>query len=162
MWLPLECPLLGNLAHNPGICPDWESNWRPFGSQTSTQSTEPYQPGLSSKSGVALLLRAQISLEQPCFRGSRATWQGTAVLDSAGGSSAPRGLAWPLVAVGPSLNCAAGGGQVFRRCCGPVHGAVVGVRAPGGQLEGSLAIHSSVQFFVTCFLPGRCWGRGQG
>ena len=23
----------GELAHNPGMCPDWESNWRPFGSQ---------------------------------------------------------------------------------------------------------------------------------
>ena len=23
----------GDLAHNPGICPDWESNLRPFGSQ---------------------------------------------------------------------------------------------------------------------------------
>ena len=23
----------GNLAHNPGMCPDWESNQRPFGSQ---------------------------------------------------------------------------------------------------------------------------------
>ena len=24
---------IGDLAHNPGMCPDWESNWRPFGSQ---------------------------------------------------------------------------------------------------------------------------------
>ena len=23
----------GDLAHNSGMCPDWESNWRPFGSQ---------------------------------------------------------------------------------------------------------------------------------
>ena len=23
----------GDLACNPGMCPDWESNWRPFGSQ---------------------------------------------------------------------------------------------------------------------------------
>ena len=37
---------LGDLAHNIGICPDWESNWRPFGSQAGTQSTEPHQPGL--------------------------------------------------------------------------------------------------------------------
>ena len=35
----------GDLAHNPGMYPDWESNWRPFGSQASTQSTEPHQPG---------------------------------------------------------------------------------------------------------------------
>ena len=35
-----------DLARNPGMCPDWESNWRPFGSQASTRSTEPHQPGL--------------------------------------------------------------------------------------------------------------------
>ena len=33
------------LASNPGMCPDWESNWQPFGSQASTQSTDPQQPG---------------------------------------------------------------------------------------------------------------------
>ena len=25
--------LTGDLARNPGMCPDWESNWRPFGLQ---------------------------------------------------------------------------------------------------------------------------------
>ena len=35
----------GDLARNPGTCTDWESNWRPPGSQASTQSTEPHQPG---------------------------------------------------------------------------------------------------------------------
>ena len=35
-----------DLACNPGMCPDWESNWRPFSSLDSTQSTEPHQPGL--------------------------------------------------------------------------------------------------------------------
>ena len=39
-------PPLGYLAHNPGVCPDWESNQRPFSSQAFTQSTEPHQPGL--------------------------------------------------------------------------------------------------------------------
>ena len=34
-----------NLAHNPGMCPDWELNWWHFGSQASTQSTKPHQPG---------------------------------------------------------------------------------------------------------------------
>ena len=38
-------PPIGDLAHNPGICPDWELNQRPFGSQASTQSAEPHQPG---------------------------------------------------------------------------------------------------------------------
>ena len=35
-----------DLVHNPGMCPDWESNQRPFDSQAGTQSTEPHQPGL--------------------------------------------------------------------------------------------------------------------
>ena len=39
-------PPTGDLARNPGMCPDWESNWWPFGAQASTQSTEPHQPGL--------------------------------------------------------------------------------------------------------------------
>ena len=40
-------PLTGDLACNPGTCPNWESNRRPFGSQDGTQSTEPHEPGLS-------------------------------------------------------------------------------------------------------------------
>ena len=43
--LPLICTLAGT-THSPGMCPDWESNQRPFGSQASAQSTEPHQPGL--------------------------------------------------------------------------------------------------------------------
>ena len=39
-------PLTGDLAHNPGMCPDWEWNQRPFGSQAGTQSPKPHQPGL--------------------------------------------------------------------------------------------------------------------
>ena len=34
-----------DLAHNPHMCPDWESNQRPFGSQAGIQSTELHQPG---------------------------------------------------------------------------------------------------------------------
>ena len=37
-------PPTGDLAQNPGMCPDWESNLRPFGSWASAQSTEPHQP----------------------------------------------------------------------------------------------------------------------
>ena len=40
-------PHNGDLARNPGMCPDWESNQQPFGSQASAKSTEPYQPGLN-------------------------------------------------------------------------------------------------------------------
>ena len=35
-----------DLAHNPGMCPDWESNWQPSGSQSGAQSTEPHRPQL--------------------------------------------------------------------------------------------------------------------
>ena len=34
-----------DLARNPGMCPDWESNQWPFGSQACAQSTELHQPG---------------------------------------------------------------------------------------------------------------------
>ena len=39
-------PPTGDLVCNPGMCPDWESNWWPFSLQASIQSTEPQQPGL--------------------------------------------------------------------------------------------------------------------
>ena len=34
----------GDLAHNPGMCPDWELNQRPFGLQAGAQSTETHKP----------------------------------------------------------------------------------------------------------------------
>ena len=39
-------PPTRDLVCNPGMCPDWESNRRLFGSQASTQSNELHQPGL--------------------------------------------------------------------------------------------------------------------
>ena len=41
----LSCAPTTDLACNPGMCPDWESNWWPLGSQAGAQSTEPHQPG---------------------------------------------------------------------------------------------------------------------
>ena len=41
-------PLMGDLACNPGMCPDLESNRRPFLLQDKAQPTEPYQSGLGS------------------------------------------------------------------------------------------------------------------
>ena len=38
-------PPTGDLACNPGVCPDWESNWQTFGSQASAQSTAPHHSG---------------------------------------------------------------------------------------------------------------------
>ena len=46
LWVVASwAPPAGDLAQNPGMCPDWESNWQLCGSQASTQSTEPHQPG---------------------------------------------------------------------------------------------------------------------
>ena len=45
-WLVASCaPPTGDMACNSGMCPDWESNQQPFGSQAGVQSTEPHQPG---------------------------------------------------------------------------------------------------------------------
>ena len=41
-----HAPPAGDLAHDPGMCPDWEANQRPFSLQAGTQSAEPHQPGL--------------------------------------------------------------------------------------------------------------------
>ena len=44
-WLVASCtPPNWEPDHNPGMCPDWESN-QPFSSQAGTQPTEPHQPG---------------------------------------------------------------------------------------------------------------------
>ena len=48
-------PPTGDLAHNPRMCPDWESNWSPFPSQSGAQSTEPHQPGPLSVIFAAIL-----------------------------------------------------------------------------------------------------------
>ena len=34
-----------DLTCNPGMCPDWESNQQPFGSQAHAQPSELHQPG---------------------------------------------------------------------------------------------------------------------
>ena len=44
-WLLLKRPALGTWLTTQSCALDWESNWQPFGLQTSTQSTEPHQPG---------------------------------------------------------------------------------------------------------------------
>ena len=47
VWLPLMYPPPRDLACNPGMCPDWESNQQPFCSQAQAQSTELHQLGLN-------------------------------------------------------------------------------------------------------------------
>ena len=41
-----HAPPTGDLACNSDMCPEWESNQRPFCSQADSQPTEPHQPGL--------------------------------------------------------------------------------------------------------------------
>ena len=43
-----HAPPTGDLACNPGMCPDCQLNQRLFGLQAGTQSTEPHQPGLKN------------------------------------------------------------------------------------------------------------------
>ena len=50
-------PPTGDLAHNPGMCPDWELNQRPFGLQACAQSTELHHPELR------ILFRRRVVLE---------------------------------------------------------------------------------------------------
>ena len=40
-------PPTGDLAHNPDMCPDLESNLQPFSLQDNIQPTKPYQSGLA-------------------------------------------------------------------------------------------------------------------
>ena len=49
-------PLPGDLAHSPGMCPDWASSWRPLSLQAGAESTEPRQPGLDFYSDNFLVL----------------------------------------------------------------------------------------------------------
>ena len=44
--LPLAHAPTGT-ACNPGMCPDWELNWRPYALQDDTQPTEPHWSGQS-------------------------------------------------------------------------------------------------------------------
>ena len=48
-------PPTRNLAHNPAVCPEWESNQRRFGSWAGAQSTEPIK---------AYFLKGQVKLDR--------------------------------------------------------------------------------------------------
>ena len=45
-----------DLDCNPGMCPDWELNQQPFGSQAGAQSTEPHQPGLERNLDINIII----------------------------------------------------------------------------------------------------------
>ena len=46
-WLPLTWPPTRDLAHNPGMCPDWDLNWWPLGSQCSIHWATPARTQLT-------------------------------------------------------------------------------------------------------------------
>ena len=64
VWLLLMCPPTRDLDPNSGMCPAWESNWRPFGSQISAQSTEPNQPGLK----ILFLIAVQFHFKNAAYK----------------------------------------------------------------------------------------------
>ena len=53
-----------DLACNPGMCPDWESNQQPLVLQAGTQSTEPHQAG---SSWHVLVNRRAASKKKDCW-----------------------------------------------------------------------------------------------
>ena len=61
----------GDLACNPGMCPDREPNQQPLALQVSTQSTEPHQPGPVLKIFNYNILKPLLQVlevpQQPCF-----------------------------------------------------------------------------------------------
>ena len=65
-----RAPHTGELTRDPGMCPDWEPNWRPFGSQAGTQSTEPHQPGQNAgmlNRKVILLIAIFVNIINICL-----------------------------------------------------------------------------------------------
>ena len=63
-------PPTGELACNPGMCPDGELNQRPFDLQAGTQSTEPQQlgPELNFKTTVTSTVRGPQFLHRKSLR----------------------------------------------------------------------------------------------
>ena len=63
----------GDLAHNPGMCPDWESHWRPLGLWGNVQPTEPHQLELlyfvfNRSSYQASLVSLILPILAPCIQ----------------------------------------------------------------------------------------------
>ena len=67
-------PHTGDLACNPGMCPDWESNWRPCGFQAGTKSTEPHQPGRAHYLIFPIYCTRLCEERLPCFSRTLFSW----------------------------------------------------------------------------------------
>ena len=69
-----SAPPTGDLARNPGMCPDWESNRRPFDSQAGTQPLSH-----TSQGSTIILTNSQVSCcclfrRYPCKPGTRTSY----------------------------------------------------------------------------------------
>ena len=62
-------PPTEDLACNPGMCPDQDSNWQPFVSQASTQATELHQPGHLAQ----VILDSSCIFHAPVLQGTETT-----------------------------------------------------------------------------------------
>ena len=54
-------PPTRDLAHNPGMCPDWELNLQSSSLQAGAQSTEPHKPGLARS--FCVIIESAVSFE---------------------------------------------------------------------------------------------------
>ena len=68
-------PPTRDLACNPGMCPDWESNQRLFGSWACAQSTELQQPGHSLRISVGFSVKSRFFLWCLFLNFSSLKWQ---------------------------------------------------------------------------------------
>ena len=92
-WLPLLCALTGDWTCNPGMCPDQESNWRPFTLQDEAQLTEPHQSGLEFTIFYFILFKYFIYFTFR-ERGREGEREGEKHLPVASHTSPTRDLAW--------------------------------------------------------------------
>ena len=63
-WIASGTAPIRDLAHNQGMCPDWESNCQPSGLEASAQSTEPYQLGKN----FIFIFKLQFQVYNPIIR----------------------------------------------------------------------------------------------
>ena len=69
-----QTPPTGDPARNQGMCPDWELNQRPFGSQACAQCTELCQPGLYDLFDALLYLFCQYFVENLSIYAHQGYW----------------------------------------------------------------------------------------
>ena len=69
MCLVASCaPPTGDLAHNPGVCSEWELNRQLFGLQACAPSTELHQPGPVFKTYYIVFPLTLLCVNLPLFK----------------------------------------------------------------------------------------------